>query len=359
MNYPIQKYSRERYPVTVLIHTGFWMLFIGLELSYLEDLTGKLEPALDYVVYYGLNISLFYGQLWLLNKTFKTPRLAVLKRCLIFLCFLLAYLVLKYYTHQALMYWHYDTIRPIRDLHSFLTAALFRGWSFLFMACFYWAAGHLSAYSRRAKDAEQQQLLLSLEMDKRLAEAENAYLQQQLNPHLLFNTLNFIYTQVYRQSEPAANVVDLLSGIMRFSLEPAGADGKVPLQSELEQVENLIEINAARFDEPLRLQVAIVAEPGNFRIIPLILLTFTENIFKHAHLQDPATPASLTINVDGNNRLAYHSFNRKKAGTTHRQTSSLGLYNARVRLDYAYGDTYTMHINETEDTFQLTLKLPV
>jgi two-component system LytT family sensor kinase len=341
------------------MHAFFWSLFIFLELLYLRRLTGSLEPALNYIVYYGLNIGLFYGQLGLMSMTFKKPGLDVLKRTGLFAMLLILYLAAKYYIHDILVVLRMDTTRPIVHFTSFLTAALFRGWYFIFLASFYWAAGHLSAYSKRAREAEQLQRLTEAEAEKQLAEARVAYLQQQLNPHLLFNALNFIYNSVYRHSEEGARCVELLSEIMRFSLAGAGTDGKVALEDELEQLINLVELNAARFDEPLRLNLQLEGEPGSHRIIPLILLTLTENIFKHGHLLDPVVPAELRLHTGGDNRLTYYSRNRKKAKSGAEPESRIGLENARIRLGHAYGDDYTLKIVETADLFELTLTLPV
>jgi two-component system LytT family sensor kinase len=352
--------QRNKPPLrVVLLHACFWSIFIILELAYLRRLNGGLEPAVNYLVYYGLNVGLFYGQLWLMHLGFKKPGTHLLKRVSLFALLLTVYLGLKYEIHDILVALHIYTTRPIVHLTSFLTGALFRAWYFIFLAAFYWAAGHLAAYSRRAKDAEQAQRLAEAVAERQLAEARVAYLQQQLNPHLLFNSLNFIYTSVYKHSEEGARAVELLSEIMRYSLAGADTDGKTSLSDELAQVMNLVEINASRFSEPLQLQARVDGiEEGDHRILPLILLTLTENLFKHGHVLDRAHPAKLHIHTAAG-RLTFMTRNRKKVKTGYDPIGGTGLVNARTRLDYAYGPTYTLEVTETTEIFELTLTLPV
>ena len=121
--------------------------------------------------------------------------------------------------------------------------------------------------------------LLAVKM--KLAQSENAYLQQQMNPHMLFNSLAFIHSTVYKISHEAAENVILLTDILRFSIEETDADGKIQLSSEAEQIENMIKINAYRFDHSLRISYIIEGDLTGHKIIPLVLMTLTENIFKH------------------------------------------------------------------------------
>ncbi|MFD2146268.1 histidine kinase [Mucilaginibacter antarcticus] len=60
-----------------------------------------------------------------------------------------------------------------------------------------------------------------------------AYLQQQISPHLLFNTLTFIHNTYYKHSRTASQCVLLLVDIMRFSLEEVDIKGKTTLKRKL------------------------------------------------------------------------------------------------------------------------------
>ncbi len=287
-----------------------------------------MEPWPVYVVNYGLNVGLFYAFLaaltsWGADKT-RLLRLLTITGVMVI------YLALKLFANYVLSGKRPNLVIMLADWQHYVVPTIYRGSAFMLLALFYRAATHL-------------------------AEARLAYFRQQINPHLLFNTLNLIYSKVYRQSPEAGRPVLLLSELMRFSLAETGPDGKVPLSAELEQLENLLEINRSRFDEPLPITVRLPEAPAEARILPLILLTLTENMFKHGQL---LRPALLEISVKGN-RLRYHSQNLKKVKSKQQPLPQLGLQNIRKRLELAYGRRFRLQIREEGDNFALTLTLPV
>jgi two-component system LytT family sensor kinase len=80
----------------------------------------------------------------------------------------------------------------------------------------------------------------NLELENKYISVENAYLQNQISPHLLFNSLAFIYNSIYKFSETAGNGVMRLSELMRYSLVSADDKRTVSLSDEIKQMENLI-----------------------------------------------------------------------------------------------------------------------
>ncbi|RYE16432.1 MAG: histidine kinase, partial [Sphingobacteriaceae bacterium] len=81
-------------------------------------------------------------------------------------------------------------------------------------------------------------------------QAELAFLKTQINPHFLYNTLNYIYSLAYPVSDKLADAVIKLSQMMRYMLtESASADGTVDLQKEVDYIENYISIYQLRFEE--------------------------------------------------------------------------------------------------------------
>jgi LytS/YehU family sensor histidine kinase len=228
------------------------------------------------------------------------------------------------------------------------------------LAMFYWLAGHVAAYRQRAADAERLKMISlrdKAELEARLAEARNAYLQQQMSPHLLFNALNFIYTSVYKRSPEASRCVLLLSDIMRFSLEERAPDGKVMLNEEIRQLRRLEEINRFRYDHELYFELVTEEDFAQLRIIPLILFTLAENVFKHGDLGNREHPAHIFIGVDESGLLRFSSRNAIRERTAHAKLSQTGLQNIRVRLDFAYPSAYELNTNESAGVFELYLTL--
>jgi LytS/YehU family sensor histidine kinase len=248
---------------------------------------------------------------------------------------------------------------PFTFIKAFFPRNIARGLYFILLATFYWAAKHIANYKIQATEAEKRQLMVekqNLELEAQLTRSRNAYLQQQINPHMLFNTLNFVYNSAQKYSDDAANCIWLLSEIMRFSLEEAGPDGKIKLDREVEQIENLIAINRYRFKESLYLMVEMDGDFSRHKIIPLILLTLTENLFKHGNLTEANSQAVLKLKTDETGQLTFYSKNLKKSKNT-RHRKALGLQNIRLRMDSFYKGNYKLEINEPGEFYELTLTL--
>lgn len=351
----------QRLQIKILtIHIICWIIFIIYELSIVYAVLGKLERPYVYLIHYPINISYFYSCLLILNLIFGTSKLKIFKGVVYFLLLVIIYLLIK-----CLADYFLDDHRPFEQspvvyLRGIYQGNLTRGLYFTFLAIFYWSAGHISYFKKQAAAAEMSQLKTekeNAELETALAKTENAYRQQQLNPHMLFNTLNFIYTNVQRHSNDAARCVWLLSEIMRFSLEATEADGKVILESEAAQLENLLEINHYRFPYPIFIDVDMDGNFQLFRIIPLILLTLTENVFKHGNLTEAQHPATIKLYVDDQGSLTFVTRNLKKPKSEYQRNQQIGLQNVRIRLDAEYKGNYKLEISEPADQFELTLTL--
>lgn len=319
------------------LHTAGWSIFIAHELLQVRYTTGRLEAWYVYGCYYSINIVFFYAALLALGSTEKsfTRYLRWMVNLIALTC---AYLVAVALADSALFQVTWDHYRSAEYRAHFLANHLNRSMYFLMLAIFYRIAGLMSEYRKRS------------------AINYHAYLRQQINPHLQLNALNLAYSQVIDCSPVAARTVWLLAELTRFGFQ-AGPEEQIPLNDELQQLLYLTELNDARFRGPLNLEVRFPGNAGGCRIIPLVLLTLTENIFKHGLLSDPERSARLTIDLqDG--QLVYHSFNHRRRQLV-RDRPGAGLDTTRVRLDHAYGRRYQLQITQTDETFDLKLILPV
>jgi len=343
-------------------HVLGWVIFITYEVSFIRFSVGAFSPVSDYIFYYGLNIMLFYFHAHvLLSAGIKYKRSYIIIPVFIALE-LAVYLFLKYAMDELLAApkEHFPAARLY--IEKLLIPNLFRGIYMAGVSTLYWAVLRMIVFTKRVHQTETNQLVIlkeKAEVERNLAEAMNAYLQQQINPHFLFNTLTFIHNTYYKYSAEASQCVLLLVDIMRFSLDDVDIRGKTTLDKEIEQIRNFIELNQLRFDYELYIDFSTSGDLETRQIIPLILLTLTENIFKHGNLKAKHTEAKLHITVNDQNELTFYSWNLKKHEPENRRLRSIGIKNVIKRLEYNYPHRYQLHIKDEEKSFgvELTMQL--
>ncbi|CAH1217920.1 Sensor histidine kinase RcsC [Paenibacillus auburnensis] len=112
---------------------------------------------------------------------------------------------------------------------------------------------------------------------------EAAYLQAQIQPHFLFNTLNSISALASFDSERMSDLIDAFSSYLRLSFNFLNAEPLVPLERELELVRAYLYIEKERFDD--RLETTWSIEPDlHFLLPPLTIQPLVENAVRHGIL---------------------------------------------------------------------------
>jgi len=228
--------------------------------------------------------------------------------------------------------------------------ALYRGSFFLFVSMGYWFARSAVVLATQKREQEQQLRLA----ERNLLEANLAFLKSQINPHFLFNALNFLYAQVYPHSENAAKGILLLADTMRYALHE-DSNGKVMLEQEIQHLKNYIALNQLRFNNQLQVDFRLSGPTHFLLILPLVLITFVENCFKHGELADPADPLLIELRVV-QSRLTFYTRNKKRLGPKEKSTG-IGLANTRKRLELLYPNRYTLHVDDEPLHYTCTLSI--
>lgn len=338
-------------------HIIFWSVFILYELILGYYLVNKFSSFWDYAGHYALYIGLFYFNAhvvfsYALNDTRKNYFLLILFILGEFVLYILVKEGLYYLYHIFNVYVYPADIQQKR----FLLNSIWRGVYFIFLSTGYWFA--LTTIKNREKIADLENIKLKNELhnqilEKSLLTAENAYLKSQINPHFLLNTLNFLYNSVAKLSDKAADSILLLSDIMRYALTTTDADGKVRLEQEVDNIESFVKLNQARFNERLSIQYELIGETNGLRIIPLVLITFVENVFKYGDLLSTSNPAKIVVHVEGDT-LNFSTYNLKRRSVQY-DSHGIGINNVKNRLDLHY--KYNLMIDDNDLEYKLMLKV--
>ncbi|ASA26135.1 ATP-binding protein [Paenibacillus donghaensis] len=138
----------------------------------------------------------------------------------------------------------------------------------------------VNAIELRARVASLTELKSSVHKQLRL---EAAYLQAQIQPHFLFNTLNAISALASLDTEKMLGMIDALSTYLRLSFNFLNAEPLIPIERELELVRTYLYIEKERFVE--RLDITWELDyAGYFLLPPLTIQPLVENAVRHGIL---------------------------------------------------------------------------
>lgn len=339
-------------------HLLAWSIFIAYELTYIYLITGNMPDMDGLILNYIINISLFYFNAHIILDYFA-ERLKVSWPIIIGIVTLeiLVFVLIKY-PINLLVIGERIRLNTHEDFRVYAVSNILRSFYYVSFSTAYWFAIITVQRNKKIIELETQRLFQQNEkisLQKDLLSARNAYLQSQINPHFLFNTLNFMYSSSMKVSEKLSNSILTLSDIMRYALTRIDEDQQVLLKNEVEHIRNFISLNQVRFDQQLYIDFRVIGDIAQLRIIPLSLITIVENVFKYGDLLDPNQPGLILINIH-DNELEFQVTNKKRSGkilTGH----GTGLRNLRERLEIHYADAYRLDVNETETIYELRLQL--
>jgi sensor histidine kinase YesM len=197
--------------------------------------------------------------------------------------------------------------------------------------------------------------LRQLEKEKLVAQISS--LRFQINPHFLFNTLNNIYATAIDTSPRTADMVDKLSEMMRYTMKETQNDF-VPLEEEINYLNNYVELQKLRLDSKIRFDFTIDGEFSELQIAPMLLIPFVENAFKHGvnSEQDSNIRISIKANeselhfIVANNKVDIRLGIKENSG-------GLGIENTKHRLALVYPSRHLLTIKETENDFIVSLHI--
>ena len=205
------------------------------------------------------------------------------------------------------------------------------------------------------------------EQERLLLQARMEALQNQINPHFLFNTLNSVSSLVRFDPDTARELIIKLANILRRLLH--SSDAFAPLREELEFIDNYLDIEVVRFGRDKLRVVKELDPPSLETMVPSMLLQpLVENSIKHGlaskieggsiYLRSRLTDSHLIIEVedDGVGMGAANLLERP----TGLGGTGIGMANVAERLKVLYGDTARMTIDSHEGKGTLVrLRLPV
>jgi hypothetical protein len=184
--------------------------------------------------------------------------------------------------------------------------------------------------------------------------AELSYLRAQINPHFMFNTLNSIYSLAISRSEKTADAIVMLSGMMRYVTTESHRE-QVPIEKELDYIRGYIELQKIRLGDTVNIDFRILGSTGDFKITPLVIITFVENAFKYG--VNPEIDSDIIVHISLLNNTLDLKIKNQIIGKADANDSGsgLGIANARKRLKMVYPGKHHLSIQQNKNDFEVNL----
>lgn len=206
--------------------------------------------------------------------------------------------------------------------------------------------------------------LKSEQIDKLYKESQFLALQNQINPHFLFNTLNTIkLTAMLGNSDETMNLVDSIGKILRYNL--SNKSRVVTLLEELNVLKAYIYIQSTRFKEQISIgfQVDENIDLSKIYIPPMSIQPLVENSIKHGfkdivsggiiNIQITTLENSIRILVKDNGKgMSEVSLRAVFDEDNLHADIGIGLRNIKDRLEIIFENSQLLEIqsNEKEGT---------
>jgi len=213
----------------------------------------------------------------------------------------------------------------------------------------------------------------NIEQEKFLKELELQALQNQMNPHFLFNTLNVLSRLALLEgAEKTSDLIVSMSNLLRYNLR--NLDQPVTLQDEVAMVQEYFTIQQARFRDRISFELDIDESTLDAVIPALTLQPIVENSFMHGiqgmeqgaliRLKIGRVPEGVLVTLSDNgigmSEITRQSLLRMEAGQQKEHSTGLGTRNVFKRLQLFYGQEDLVNIDSApEEGTMITILIPI
>jgi two-component system sensor histidine kinase YesM len=180
-------------------------------------------------------------------------------------------------------------------------------------------------------------------------EAQLKYLQSQINPHFLYNTLDSIRWMAIKEKRmDIATQIEALSNLFKHATN----DGKemTTVEKEVEHLKNYITIQKNRLGDLLEVKIEVDEDLSKYSVVNLILQPLVENAIEHG-LENKLGLGVIKVIIKHENDMIHYIVEDNGLGTDERLIqnrlngksethNALALVNINKRIKYKYGEKY-------------------
>lgn len=329
-----------------LFYTTIFNTAVAAFITYVLGIGDSFSANWVFSMLIGFSIStLINGMCWLIWRTNKPHRVALLLLCLI--C-----APLGYYLGVSMGLLIYG--REIPDFLSFINY----GNRVLLLMCifisvtagiFFWNQSRLAELIAMTETEKAH----SAAIEKQAMQAQLQLLQAQIEPHMLFNTLANLQGLIVLDPQRAQYMLEQLIVYLRASLSSSRIE-KTTLKQEFTLMRAYLELLAIRMGKRLTYQLDLPDELQNTAIAPMLLQPLVENAIKHGlepkmeggriHVDAAKQGGMLQLEVRDTGLGLPFDYDDSKT----RIEQQVGNANVRERLLALYGPTASLRLSANQ-----------
>lgn len=196
-------------------------------------------------------------------------------------------------------------------------------------------------------------------------------LEEQFNPHFVFNVMETVRYQIGEDPQAASEMLQSFAMLMRYSINTGNTE--IQLESDVEYVNDYLLIQKVRYNNCLNYEFRIPDELMECRVPKLLLQPLVENSIKHGFRQDRTLhirieakrigqDISISVSDNGKGMKAEQLDEIIKSlylKQNDPQITHIGLYNVHRILGLLYGEKYGISVqSEWDKGTMVTIKIP-
>lgn len=205
---------------------------------------------------------------------------------------------------------------------------------------------------------QEQEIELKTLLENRVKN-ELLFLQNQIHPHFLLNTLNNLYVLTLEKSSKTPATILKLADLLRY-LTYECENNFTSLSRELEALGNYLDLMQVKHQDELNITIKQHIKNKELQIPNNILFPLLENAFKHSNIgYEDDSFISITILEDyvvGHLSIEIENSVAKKFEKM--EFGGLGLTNVEKRLQLLYPNRNILHTQNKGDTYYCELNFP-
>ena len=228
---------------------------------------------------------------------------------------------------------------------------------------------------RESMEKERQMKERELLMETHLKDAQLKYLQAQINPHFLFNSLNAgVQLAMMEDAEKTSIFLERMADFFRYNVRKT--EEAATLAEEIETVDNYVYILNVRFAGDIHFEKQVAADVGDVRLPSMILQPIVENAVNHGirnvewegHIwltvtrQKAAVLISIRDNGQGmtQERILEVLERRVRQADSRTDSSGIGMDNVINRLELFFGRKDLLQISSAgpKQGTQVCIRIP-